>query len=169
MTHKMPRRAVYIPVLLGIGAAILLGLLTGCKFGGFNAAANCDSNGNNCSANFHQSTAPAKHTHTATPAPAVTVTQTETPTQAPTEPVVTATPVEVGPCSVVLTSEEMQQLALSESARQNLMDCMQIPQGAQRDEMDNWLAEHALDAANTPFGRRHWEEHQLAGAYRQYS
>ena len=165
MTYKMPRKAVFIPILLGVGAAFLFTLLTGCASGFGIHAVNCS--GSKC-VTTNASVGTGKSSPANTPAPAVTVTQTETPTQAPTEPVVTATPVEVGPCSVVLSSQDMEQLAISESARQNLMDCMQIPD-AQRPEMDNWLAEHALDAANTPFGRRHWEEHQLAGAYRQYS
>jgi len=161
-SHRMPHRAAFIPILLGVGAALMLILISGCKMNGFNASASCDNNGNNCSANFHQSTPPSvKHTHT--PNPAVTITETET----PTEPVVTASPVEVGPCSVYLTQQDMRQLAISEPAREDLMNCMQIP-GDQRPEMDNWLAEHALDRINTPSERRHWEEHQLAGAYRQY-
>jgi hypothetical protein len=61
----------------------------------------------------------------------------------------------------------MQQLAVSEDARQELMDCMQIPQD-QRPAFDSWLAEHALTAVNTPQGREHWERRQLADAYRQY-
>jgi hypothetical protein len=161
---RMSFRAALTPVVIGVSAALIL---AGCNFNGFNASANCDSNGKNCSADFHQSSRPAHHTRT--PAPVTTVTQTETPSQAPTEPVVTASPVEVGPCSVLLTQEDMDQLATSEPARQNLMDCMQIP-GDQRPEMDNWLAQNALDSVNsTPDERRHWEQHQLAGAYRQYS
>jgi len=162
----MPLRAALAPVVLGASAAIIL---TGCKINSFNASANCDSNGNNCSANFHQSPS-HKATHSPSPSSIATVTETATPTQAPTaEPVVTVYPVQVGPCNVRLDGEEMQQLATSETARQDLMDCMQIPDGRQRDQMDNWLAQHALDEINgTPDGRRHWEEHQLTGAYRQY-
>ena len=170
MIQRMPHRAALIPILLGVAGAILMALLTGCAgFKGFNASANCDSNGNNCSANFHQSTQAApKRTHTATPTPEVTVTQTETETPS-AEPTITASPVSVGPCNVYLTRQDMEQLAVSEPARQDLMDCMQIPD-AQRPEMDNWLAQNALnDVNNTPVERRHWEEHQLADAYHQYS
>ncbi len=161
-TRRMPHHAALILVLLGVGAALMLVLISGCKMNGFNASANCDSNGNNCSANFHQSTSPPPVKHTSTPDPVSTATET------PTEPVVTASPVEVGPCSVYLTRQDMQQLAMSEPARQDLMNCMQIPDG-QRPGMDTWLAQHALDQINTPGERRHWEENQLAGAYRQYS
>jgi len=166
---KMPARAALIPILLGAGLAILVAVLTGCASNFGIHAINC-SGGKCVTTNASvgagkSSLAPAS----TSAAPEVTVTQTETPTQT-AEPVVTATPVSVGPCNVYLTGDEMQQLASSEAARQNLMDCMQIPDGTQRDQMDNWLAQHALDEINsTPGGRRHWEEHQLTGAYRQYS
>lgn len=103
-----------------------------------------------------------------TPVPVATTPAPTTPAVIVTPtPSVTATAVSVGPCSVNLTHEQLVQLAYSEADRDALMRCMQVslPDVA----LDNWLIEHALDAANEgPQGRQNWESSQLAGAYRQY-
>lgn len=129
------------------------------------SGAECAANGATYSIAPGGGSSSARATFKNTPpvaSPPVTVTPSDTPT----------TTVALGPCSVSLQQSDMEALATSEAARENLMTCMQIPQ-ANQPAMDQWLAQYALSALNsgdfqTQDGRRRWADSQLSGAYHQW-
>lgn len=93
-------------------------------------------------------------------------------TAAPSDTSTATTTAAIGPCNVSLSPGDMQELATSQTAREDLAACMQIPPANQA-AFTEWLAQYALQALNsgdfqTQEGCRRWADSDLSGAYYQY-